>query len=660
MSKGTIPNINNKFYGSTLVEVDINSTGSLGFDEYNAVLNNVNEAVKSTRIMRADFDYQEDEPSNINSLLSGSADKIEVDDSNYTLLSHILPRYIGSKTISAKYNEYTSSGSITSIDGSYFPSWSGDQVLEYYQGNSIGKVPAIDLYSTHMVLFDKINIDGGENNIDIFHCLYLIDDQGNKVPLSYKNNNITTMQRLFRPSSKAEVIFLSNNNQNVYDNYPIIRVGVNPTDTIQFRNDRWKYNSPYLLFNTSSLLYHSNMNSWNLATSFTNASFSSSLESNGLINFKYNESVYNGLAIGSVNENIPYPAAFAHTDSLGPWFAWLYNQETGKIFEQTDLETDLKDFYFESSVQNWPTNPFLYSPSIPEDSKLLSLNSLIKKGDILNLFQYSSSSLNIGAGITNFENFPLDSYTDLNKITSYKINNIQFPGPVSNISLNPVNANIGSGWDILTSNSSGVAPLPGVNQVSFFGDGWIDSITNGGGNNLSNYLFIINKTLNSTDYSSLISQLKIGDLIKCRSISYPNDVNKQFNLMVLYNGGQYLSPDRYSLYVQVMKGQTGALLVNGSNLTDYEIFNITKFDDPYLELEPIEGSLSSSDLNVNITTNSAWSILRNVPHEQYIESQFLSGSGVGILIPDDYNPKLREILPDIISKTQIDINSLIQ
>jgi hypothetical protein len=172
MSKGTISNINNKFYGSTLVEVDINSTGSLGFDEYNAILNNTNESVKSTRIMRADFDYQEDEPSNINELLSGSADKIEVDDSNYTKLSHILPRYLGGKTISANYNEYTPSGSIISVDGSNL-AWPGDQVLEFYQGNSIGKIPAIDLYSTHMVLFDKIDIDGGENNVDIFHCLYL-------------------------------------------------------------------------------------------------------------------------------------------------------------------------------------------------------------------------------------------------------------------------------------------------------------------------------------------------------------------------------------------------------------------------------------------------------------------------------------------------------
>ena len=140
--------------------------------------------------MRADFDYQEDEPSNINELLSGSADKIEIPDSNYTTLSQILPRYLGSKTISANYNVYSPAGNTISVDGTIFPSWSGDQVLEYFNGNSIGKVPAIDLYSTHMVLFDKINIDEGTNDIDIIHCLYLIDDQGNKTPLSYKNNNL--------------------------------------------------------------------------------------------------------------------------------------------------------------------------------------------------------------------------------------------------------------------------------------------------------------------------------------------------------------------------------------------------------------------------------------------------------------------------------------
>ena len=56
MANGKIPNINNKFYGEKLVEVTFpGSTGSLGFDEYNAVLNNVNASVTSSIIMEADY-----------------------------------------------------------------------------------------------------------------------------------------------------------------------------------------------------------------------------------------------------------------------------------------------------------------------------------------------------------------------------------------------------------------------------------------------------------------------------------------------------------------------------------------------------------------------------------------------------------------------------
>jgi hypothetical protein len=245
MANGKIPNFNNKFYGDKLVEVTFpDSTGSLGFDEYNAVLNNANSSITSSKIMNADYALNARIPTNNDRLISGTAQRMEIQDSNYSSVAWTSPRYVGSQTISARYNDYTPSGSsVTFADGTT-GTWKGDQVFDEYpgdstftRGNPLGKVPAIDLYSTHFVLFDRININDAIFDRDIFHCLYLIDDQGNKVPLTYKNKNLVDLRRLFIQGSNAEVVFLGQNNQDLLDEYPIERVGIVRTSDFSITND---------------------------------------------------------------------------------------------------------------------------------------------------------------------------------------------------------------------------------------------------------------------------------------------------------------------------------------------------------------------------------------------------------------------------------------
>jgi hypothetical protein len=250
MANGKIPNFNNKFYGDKLVEVTFpDSTSSLGFDEYNAVLNNVNSSVSSSIIMDADYALNARIPTNNDRLLSGTAQRMEIQDSNYSSVAWTSPRYVGSQTVSATYNDYTPSGSsVTFADGTVGP-WKGDQVFDEYpgdetfrRGNPLGKVPAIDLYSTHFVLFDRIQIDEAFADGDIFHCLYLIDDQGNKQPLTYRNKNLVDLQRIFVKGSNAEVLFLGQNNQEVLDEYPILEVGRLTSTRASFTNDVFKLN----------------------------------------------------------------------------------------------------------------------------------------------------------------------------------------------------------------------------------------------------------------------------------------------------------------------------------------------------------------------------------------------------------------------------------
>jgi len=245
MTNGKIPNINNKFYGEKLVEVTFpDSTSSLGFDEYNAVLNNVNSSVSSSIIMDADYALNARIPTNNDRLLSGTAQRMEIQDSNYSSVAWTSPRYVGSKTISATYNDYQESGSsVTFADGTV-GTWKGDQVFDEYpsdetftRGNPLGKVPAVDLYSTHFVLFDRIEIDSALYDRDVFHCLYLIDDQGNKVPLTYKNKNLVDLRRLFIQGSNAEVVFLGQNDQELLDDYPITQVGIIAKNDSLITND---------------------------------------------------------------------------------------------------------------------------------------------------------------------------------------------------------------------------------------------------------------------------------------------------------------------------------------------------------------------------------------------------------------------------------------
>lgn len=255
MAKGKIPNINNKLHGDKLVEISHDSTGSLGFDEYNATLNNVVDAVRSSVISDADYSGNAIVATNDNLISSGTSPKMEIQDSNYSSYSWNSSRYIGSKTISAKYNEYQGSGSAEFEDG-IVRSWNGDQYFNNEQpnmlisrGNPLGKVPAIDLYSTHFVLFDKINVDESLFDRDVFHCLYLIDDQGNKVPLTYKNKSLDDLRKLYLPNSQAEVVFLGTNDQNVLDSYPIKRIGVVRQKEFSIENDI------YTTDNSSAYLY---------------------------------------------------------------------------------------------------------------------------------------------------------------------------------------------------------------------------------------------------------------------------------------------------------------------------------------------------------------------------------------------------------------------
>ena len=162
------------------------------------IFNNISEARKSIRFMDVDYSSNIITPVNIGYITSrsfgditeGSSSFLDapVQDSNYTLLRSKNPRYLGSKTISQKYNTYTL----------------GD--------SSYGQTAAIDLNSLKFAYFSEIVETGSafpeRSNV---YIKYLIDGRSNVIELTRKNENIFDIQNIF--NAKKEVDISLDNNQ---------------------------------------------------------------------------------------------------------------------------------------------------------------------------------------------------------------------------------------------------------------------------------------------------------------------------------------------------------------------------------------------------------------------------------------------------------------
>ncbi|MDB4343385.1 hypothetical protein OAA15_00030 [bacterium] len=786
MAKGKIPNINNKLHGDKLVEVSNNSTGSIGFDEYNATLNNAIDAVRSSVIYDVDYAGNAIIATNDNLIISGTAPKMEIQDSNYSSYAWNSSRYIGSKTISAKYNEYQASGSAQFVDGTT-GNWNGDQYFNNDQpnmligrGNPLGKVPAIDLYSTHFVLFDRVRINDAFANGDIFHCLYLIDDQGNKQPLSYRNKNLIDLQRLFVVGTNAEVLFLGQNNQEILDEYPITSVGNIASTVGQFTND-------LITIDTNTDVYQPEFSDVSLSVSngllinkiprqsdFTVRFVPSAFKVEQITPNTY-KLKYSDIDIRNHFLNNPYPyfnvglsfkkvySRFCkvdgssaqdyywvdgdnnqteeiHDSKFDPFYFLTYNPKTNKIFENTLLEQEVNwDLITNDPNNNQAnaSNQILSPPGIsnnniylPGISTYTNTWTPLKTGDIINFgtIPVGESVPTSEIGITNLiatqntttgdiiggtevsenlrnhykpndtiqlevldVNIPVSqsyqlSINNSQNRTSYTIFTFDDEGNNASITGNTYNFTNASIWRLqqldggdrgirndYTPDATSISDSPNNARFSLLCD---DNGYNifGSPNNgeiinspYSVHTIAIFRYLNTDDYSSFFDSLTHGDIIELGYI--PDDYN---------TGNRFIDGRlRYKVLQTPIVGATNVYLIRVQflpsffsqdvsfiknfypspiNTDRWVISSMYKMNEPYIK---VKDNNSTSNLQDSIqTSGSAISTISNTTHEQYITSQFLEGSGVGVLLPENYNPELREQLPDIINKTGIDINIL--
>lgn len=192
---------------------------------------NVSENRKSNVLMDVDYSYNTQIPINQDSILSGSATKASVQDSNYTLARHINSRYNGSRTSVKDLN-----------------------VWDVKALNTYGKLPTIDQKRIYFAYFDFINDLSPElKGKSIAHIKYLIDENGNKLPPDESLIYIT--QGTFK-SGEDVVINLNDTREfeipmDILNGYKTIHRGGQRVDSILYSDSGSVY-APILYFDTGS------------------------------------------------------------------------------------------------------------------------------------------------------------------------------------------------------------------------------------------------------------------------------------------------------------------------------------------------------------------------------------------------------------------------
>lgn len=151
------------------------------------VLNNILDTRLNTVYMDVDYTNNALVPVNQQLLLSGSAARFPIPDSNYTILRSINPRYNGSRTTSPGFNKPIYADLVTFSTQSQKPNVSG--------------------YSNYFVYFDFIETSYPEvPNGGNVHGVYIITTEGQAIPLKGDNTYINEISNIFPSGTLATIL----------------------------------------------------------------------------------------------------------------------------------------------------------------------------------------------------------------------------------------------------------------------------------------------------------------------------------------------------------------------------------------------------------------------------------------------------------------------
>ena len=177
--------------------------------------------------LHQDIDYNSGvvKPVNFDLLISGSALRATVQNSNYTLLRHTNPRYNGSRSTSQKLNEWTE-GDV----GTY------------------GKIPSVESLKTYVAYCDWIGGTPPEMmDASGAHIKYLIDENGDILDPNTSEFSLTTTQFTFQSDENTRIKW---DLPGVSDFRKIIRGGSN-IKTVIYNQIGHPSSSPVMSFTSS-------------------------------------------------------------------------------------------------------------------------------------------------------------------------------------------------------------------------------------------------------------------------------------------------------------------------------------------------------------------------------------------------------------------------
>ncbi len=166
------------FYGAGVLPFNL-------ADDCQPLINNYNLQRQNSYLMDVDYNNESGPiiPVNQAQILANTAIKAAIPDSNYTMKSCIIPRYLGSKSTSKYLNQ-----------------WSVGDI------GTFGKNPTIELRDAFFGYFNDLddpypNING----VTRVNLNYLIDEQGNALPPSLDRLSIDTFESVFPSTTTAKL-----------------------------------------------------------------------------------------------------------------------------------------------------------------------------------------------------------------------------------------------------------------------------------------------------------------------------------------------------------------------------------------------------------------------------------------------------------------------
>ncbi len=193
-SNAITANTNNSGTGFTYVDSQFEID-----QDCNPLLNNATEPRINEWLQDVDYSVDATIPINFEQILSGSATKAAVPQSNYTQLGFVNSRYAGSSTTRDNINEYNPASAVDIENKFKYSDEAPSFFINKGKGSPLGKIPNVELNNAYIAYFDRI-LDPYPllNNKVAYYVKYLIDEGGNVLDPSISDINFSISKDTFQ------------------------------------------------------------------------------------------------------------------------------------------------------------------------------------------------------------------------------------------------------------------------------------------------------------------------------------------------------------------------------------------------------------------------------------------------------------------------------